>query len=232
MRIHAIIHAAFEPLGVIEEWAVEKKHELTIARSYDGEILPSPSSFDFLIIMGGPQSSLELDKYPYLKDEILLIRAALRENKLALGVCLGAQLISHALGAQPERSPEKEVGVFPIELTPIGQKDDLLKNFPRQFDVMHWHNDMPGLPDGADVLATSLGCPRQIVRFSRRAYGFQCHFEISADGAKQLIDNCQDDLAPSRYVQSAPDILKANFSIFNSAMKIILDRLSNPTLDR
>jgi len=226
MRIQAILHAAFEPLGIIEEWAEERQHDVTITRSYDGEPLPNSASFDFLILMGGPQSSLELKKYPYLREEIALIKQALNENKLVLGVCLGAQLIGDALGAKPERSPEKEVGVFPIELTSHARDDALLKDFPEQFDVMHWHNDMPGLPSSAQVLARSRGCPRQIVRFSPRAYGFQCHFEVTASVAQGLIDRCPSDLSPSRYVQSADQILQSSFDSFNHKMKTILDRLS------
>jgi GMP synthase (glutamine-hydrolysing) len=39
---------------------------------------------------------------------------------------LGAQLIGEALGAKTERSPEKEVGVSPIQLTPEAQSNFLL----------------------------------------------------------------------------------------------------------
>lgn len=99
MRIHAIIHAPFEKLGIIESWISKKNYTLTTTHTYNGEQLPDASAFDFLIIMGGPQSPLKLDKYPYLRNEILLAKQTVKKNKALLGVCLGAQIIAEALGA-------------------------------------------------------------------------------------------------------------------------------------
>jgi GMP synthase (glutamine-hydrolysing) len=73
-----------------------------------------------------------------------------------MSFCLGAQLIGEALGAKTERSPEKETGVYPIELTAAGTRDPLLRGLPGTFPAIHWHNDMPGLTDDTAVLA-SLG---------------------------------------------------------------------------
>jgi len=70
MRIHAIIHAPFEKLGIIQSWISKKNYTLSTTNTYNGEQLPDASSFDFLIIMGGSQSLLKLDKYPYLRNEI------------------------------------------------------------------------------------------------------------------------------------------------------------------
>ena len=147
-------------------------------------------------------------------------------GKKVLGVCLGAQLIADALGAKPEYSPEKEVGVFPIELTEEAQNDPLFKDFSRSVNVTHWHNDMPGLPSGSVLLAKSEGCPRQVIRFSPGVYGFQCHFEITRDVAHGLIENCPGDLNLSRFVQNARQILESDFSSINDTMKTILDRIS------
>ena len=63
MRVHIIIHAAFEKPGVIETWAIKNNYALSYTHTYRGEQLPDVSEFDFLVIMGGPQSPLELDKY-------------------------------------------------------------------------------------------------------------------------------------------------------------------------
>lgn len=224
MHIHAILHAAFEPLGIIEEWAQEQSHIVSITRTYDGEQLPKASTFDMLIIMGGPQSSLEVEKYPYLANEIALIKEAILANKPILGVCLGAQLISEALGAKPEKSPHKEVGIFPIELLDEANDDPVFKDFPKRFNVVHWHNDMPGLPNGSVVLGKSAGCPRQIVRFAPNVYGFQCHFEITSKVALGLIANCPGDLEAGLFVQSEEQMFNSNFSSINERMKMILDR--------
>src|SRR5579863_889723 len=130
MRIHTIIHAPFEMPGIIETWAVSKRHNLSSTHIYKGEKLPDVAAMDFLIIMGGPQSPVEIEKYPYLRDEITLAKQAIDQSKAVLGVCLGAQIIGESLGAATERSPNKEISVYPIHLTQAGEADAIFKMFP------------------------------------------------------------------------------------------------------
>lgn len=226
MIIQAIIHADHEPLDTVGIWAEKRGHFINVARPYAGEKLPSPQEFDMLVIMGGPQCAYELDIFPYLLDEIALIQAAIKENKAVLGICLGAQLIGAALGARALTSPEREIGIFPVMLLPESQEDPIFKGFSHEFDVMHWHNDMAGLPEGATVLGYSAGCPHQIIRFKKRVYGLQCHFEMSFEVAKKLIEHCPEDLKPAPFTQNKEQILAADFGTFNGMMMTILDRFS------
>src|SRR5580658_3369754 len=108
MKILCILHATFEKPGCIETWAKKCGHQFEKVNPYMGETLPDTDTFDFLIVMGGPQSPLEIDAAPYLIDEIQLIKQAIDDHKRILGVCLGAQLISEALGVKTERSPYRE----------------------------------------------------------------------------------------------------------------------------
>ena len=41
----------------------------------------------------------EMDRTPYLRDEARFIEKAVNANKHVLGVCLGAQMLAHVLGA-------------------------------------------------------------------------------------------------------------------------------------
>jgi GMP synthase (glutamine-hydrolysing) len=224
MNILCITHADFESPGVIETWAGIKGYNFNIVRPYKGDTLIKHTDFDFLIIMGGPQSPIELDKDPYLKDEIALIKQAIQDGKLVLGFCLGAQLIGEALGGRTERSPEKEIGVFPIKLSPQGSSDPLLKGLPKDFSVIHWHNDMPGETDDSIVLASSEGCPRQIVKYGPKVYGFQCHLEITRDGIEDLINACPGDLKASRFTQDREQLLSQDYQSINQLMIYLLER--------
>jgi GMP synthase (glutamine-hydrolysing) len=224
MNILCILHAEFEGVGVMSAWAKEKKHSVTLVKPYGGEALALADPFDFLIIMGGPQSPLELGRFPYLQDEIDLIRAFLAQDKGVIGFCLGAQLLGEACGARTERSPEKEVGIYPVTLTEDGRQDSLLKDFPQTFDVIHWHYDMPGLAPESVVLAVSAGCPRQIVRYAPKAYGFQCHLEITPEGLALLADKASLDLMPSLYTQSKDMLLSQSLTEIHQKMDQILDR--------
>jgi GMP synthase (glutamine-hydrolysing) len=230
MKILCLTHADFETPGIIEEWASTRHHSFKVERPYKGEALSEANSFDMLIIMGGPQSPLNIKGAPYLAHEIALIKTAISHNKIVLGFCLGAQLIGEALGTKTERSPEKEVGVYPITLTPEGMNDPLLQELPRSFPVIHWHNDMPGLTNDAMLLAFSEGCPRQMVRYQHNVYGFQCHLEITLDGIQTMIDAVPEDLSPSTFTQTPEELLQQNYAAINHTMLVILDRLvESPT---
>jgi len=226
MKILCITHADFETPGVIEDWAKIKGHGFEIKRPYRGDVLPDIDTYDFLIVMGGPQSPLKLHESPYLSNEISLIKKAIEQNKKVIGFCLGAQLIGEACGAQTERSPEKEVGVFPITLNPEARNDPLLKDFPETVSVIHWHNDMPGLTQNAVILAHSQGCPRQVVRYNSRTYGFQCHLEMTLEDIRGMVQAVAADLTPqARYVQSADELFAQDYAPINAMMLKILDRL-------
>lgn len=227
MKILFITHAAFEESGCIETWAKKKGHETQIARPYMGEQLPNINDFDFLVVMGGPQSPLEIDKAPYLADEITLIKQAILKNKRIIGICLGAQLIAEALGAKTERSPHREIGMHLVELLDEAKFDPVFSQFPEKFDVMHWHSDMPGIPEGGVLLAKSEGCPRQIFRYGDRIYGFQCHFELTQELVKGMIEHCPNDLKAGTYVRSVKELMDADCSQMNSKMEIILDYLAS-----
>jgi GMP synthase (glutamine-hydrolysing) len=225
MDFCVISHSPFEGLGSIMDWCNARSHHVTLVNTYASDPLPPIDSIDALIVMGGPQSPRELAKYPYLQLEMDFILAVINENKPILGVCLGAQLIGEALGAKTESSPYPEMGFFDVSLTPAGQKDPLFEGFKTSFLSGHWHNDMPGLPDGASVLATSDGCPRQVIRFSERVLGFQSHFELTHEVMAGFINKFRDDLVPARFVQTADAMLSADFKAQAVQMKRLLDRL-------
>lgn len=234
MNIHFILHETFEVPGAYLKWAQERGHNVTSTKVYEEEKLPETvDGIDFLIVMGGPQSPDEnRQAFPYYdpKAEIALIQKAIDADIYIVGVCLGAQLLSVAYGGKYEHSPEREIGVFPINLTEAGLADDHIKDFGSTLDTGHWHGDMPGLSDNAVVIATSKGCPRQIVRFSPKHYAFQAHLEfdpeavdllIAADGEEHLRQQNQE----LPFVQT-PEQLRANdYSQMNKKLFAFLDSL-------
>lgn len=225
MKILCITHADFESPGVIVDWVNQRACTLEVARPYLGEVLPTISAYDSLILMGGPQSLSEIYPDSYLAKEIKLIQEAILLKKTILGICLGAQLIGEAFGAKTERSPNKEIGVYPITLSQEAQVDPLLKELPHALDVIHWHGDMPGLTEESVILAYSEGCPRQIIRYGQHIYGFQCHLEINRVGIEALIKAVPEDLKPGPFIQSEGLLLQQNYQPINELMFDILDRL-------
>jgi len=228
MNILCISHAIFEKLGHIETWANKNNHIIRKVNPYRGETLPKIDDFDFIVIMGGPQSALKLEDAPYLLDEIALIKEAIKMEKRILGVCLGAQLVAEALGAKAEPSPHQEVGMHLIELLDDAKNDPVFRHFPNKFEVMHWHYDMPGLPKDAVLLAKSEGCPRQAFRYGDRIYGFQFHFELTEKVIEGMVQNCLGDLlTKGKYVRSFHEILETDFSEINLKLESVLEYLAN-----
>lgn len=228
MNILCISHATFEKLGYIETWATKNNHIIRKVNPYRGETLPKIDDFDFIVIMGGPQSPLQIDKAPYLLDEIALIKNAIKHEKRILGICLGAQLIAEALGAKTEVSPHREVGMYLVELLEAANEDPVFRYFPSKFEVMHWHNDMPGLPNGAVLLAKSEGCPRQAFRYGDRVYGLQFHFEMNKYLLTGMVENCLADLIENgKYVRPVKEILETDCSEINLKLESILEYLAN-----
>jgi GMP synthase (glutamine-hydrolysing) len=226
VKVHCLQHTSFETPGSILTWAKKHGAKFSITQTYLGEDLPDVKTIDLLIILGGPQSATELDKYPYLKAEVNFIQQAIDQQKAVMGICLGAQLIGEALGGRTEKSPHPEIGVFPMHLLPDAKHDPIFSKFPEKFVSAHWHSDMPGYVDGMTLLAGSEGCPRQAFRYGDRVYGLQCHFEMMKCNVEKLLDRCKDDiLSPGLYIQEAELFLQADFDIINQKMIIILDYL-------
>lgn len=216
MKLHIIVHESFESPGSIEQWAKNKNHQISYTRLYQNEQLPAGTDdFDFLIIMGGPQSpatSLQECSYFDSKKEINFIKQAIDNDKAVFGVCLGAQLIGEALGAKFEHSPNREIGVFDITLTEAAKNDPIFCKLPNKFAVGHWHGDMPGLTPDCEILAFSEGCPRQIIKYSPKVYGFQCHLEFNLEAIEDMIENSSEELEKYKnlpYIQS-PELLRKN----------------------
>ncbi|WP_430817025.1 glutamine amidotransferase-related protein [Carboxylicivirga sp. RSCT41] len=232
MHIHFIIHEAFEGPGAIRQWALKRQYNCTYTHLYAGDALPQHcNDFDMLIVMGGPQSpDMSRQECPHFNSgaEQQLIKMAVDSGKIVLGVCLGAQMISNALGATTTASPFKEIGLYPVTLTEAGKKDALFTDFPEVFDCGHWHGDMPGLTKDAVVLAHSEACPRQIIRFAPKVYAFQCHFEFTPDDIDAMITNCAKELEEEKdaaFVQSVAQLRANDYSGANALLFKLLDQL-------
>lgn len=226
MNILFVLHAPFERPGFIETWAKKHNYKTQEVSPYKNEKCPDINEFDFLVVMGGPQSTLSIDKAPYLHDEIDLIKRAIKANKRILGVCLGAQLLAEALGAKTECSPNREIGMYQIELLEAAQDDPVFGSFPSKFNMMHWHSDMPGIADGAILLAKSEGCPRQAFRYGDRIYGFQCHFELTKELVNEMIEHCGNDLKPDTYVMAPKELMSVDYPEINLKMEKALNYLA------
>lgn len=232
MHIHFIIHEDFEGPGAYESWAKSRGYTISYSRVYQGDTLPQKvDGIDFLIVMGGPQNPMtttEQCAHFDSRGEQVVIARAIAAGKVVLGICLGSQLIGEALGVRYEKSPEREIGKFPITLTEEGRAHAMFEHFGRTLDVGHWHNDMPGLTPEAKVIAHSEGCPRQIIAYSDLVYGFQCHMELTNEMVALLIENDDlSDAAKHRFVEDPETLIAHDYTNMNRILHECLDKLSS-----
>lgn len=147
----------------------------------DGDTLPAIAAIDGLISLGGEQSVTELHRYPYLEAEVGLLRAAVRAQTPVLGVCLGGQLLAHALGAEVRRMPRRMIGWEEVRPLDAGHDDALLGSLPAGATALHWNEDCFALPAGAVELAARPGPGCEAFRHGPTAWGIQFHPEVDAE---------------------------------------------------
>lgn len=227
MNIHYLTHVHYEGLGCIENWIKSNRHIISETPIYEKPIFPDINSFDWLIVMGGPMSVYEEDKYPWLKSEKEFISKAIRSNKVVIGICFGSQLIAEVLGAKVYAAKQKEIGWFPIHINKYLQNDNTFGFIPETINVFHWHGDTYDLPEGSTSIAESKATKNQAFVYNEKIIGLQFHFEITPDALNGMIENGLSELIPSEYVQSA-EIIRNNNSFYtdnNAIMFELLNRL-------
>lgn len=228
-RINILQHVPYETPGCIEEWINKKSYECEITKIYEGGSLPSVSSIDWLVIMGGPMSVHDTDKFPWLVSEKKYIKEAIASNKVVVGICLGSQLIAEALGSRVYRNDLKEIGWFPVKKSGDKTESELLKSFNNTEIVFHWHGDTFEMPSGASREFLSDACRNQCFTYNKRVIALQFHVEVTEHLLKAMIQNGIDELIPGEYVQSAESLSNGTVHIKrnNDLMFSILDGLDN-----
>ncbi|GAA2029581.1 glutamine amidotransferase [Agromyces tropicus] len=136
-----------------------------------------PLGPDVVVVLGGDEGVYEAEEYPYLAHEIELLRARIAAEAPIFGVCLGAQLLAAALGADVYRGPRKEVGWLGVELTDAGEASPV--RHTRDVRFVQWHGDTFDLPDGVELLAGSRQYANQAFRRGDWLLAVQFHPEVT-----------------------------------------------------
>ena len=202
-RVLVLQHVESEGLGIINKAVKQRGIQTDFIRIFKNDRIPrSLEGYNGLIILGGPMGVYEEDIYPFIKDEITLIKSAVKDDTPILGICLGAQMLARAAGADvyKGKGKKKEIGWYKIKLSDEGKRDSLFIGLPDEFMVFQWHGDTFDL--GTDLksvpnkrLAFSKLFPNQIIKVGKNAYGLQFHLEVTEDMIKNWIDVNDRELA-------------------------------------
>jgi GMP synthase-like glutamine amidotransferase len=181
MRILAVLHPGGGHSGLLRERADAAGHELVEWTPGAGDSPPGPlADFGALAVFGGGMNVADERRLPWLTGEVEQLRDALARGMPVLGVCLGAQLVARAAGAEVRRAARPEIGWLPVWREPASEGDPVLGDLPERFLAYQWHSYSFELPAGAVALARSEVCV-QAFALDGTAWAVQFHPEVTPD---------------------------------------------------
>jgi len=182
----ALRHVHFEDLGILEPLLQDSDYQVHYLDATVADLHAcAVGDIDLLIILGGPVSVYDEQIYPFLADELELVKHQLDAGKPLLGICLGAQLIAKAMGADVYPLGVKEIGFAPLTLTEEGRSSVLAPLADTQ--VLHWHGDRFDIPKGAIRLAETPICSSQAFAVGNTVLALQFHLEIDRSGFERWL---------------------------------------------
>lgn len=178
MRVLVVQNYQNTGLGQVGRALEEAGAEIDLRQPYLDEILPNDDlDHDALVVLGGDQSALDDDAYPYLPELARITKRFGDAGKAVLGICLGSQLVARGYGGENILGRPVEFGWHEVSGTVEAKSDPVLSAVPQRFPIFHWHSDTFTLPESAVHLASSAKTKYQAFRIGRAVYGIQFHFE-------------------------------------------------------
>lgn len=180
-RVLVVQHEDEAPLGWFADGLAASGVDVEVAAAHRGDPIPTEvAPYGGLLVLGGAMGAYDDDRFGWLTPTKALIRDAVATDTPFLGICLGHQVATVALGGQVARNPAGiATGLTPIRRTAAGRTDPLLGPLPDDARSVQWNNDIAtSLPPGAELLAASPEGVVQAARFAPWAWGVQFHPEV------------------------------------------------------
>lgn len=179
MRVLSLIHEDDAALGVFADAIGGEVEEASYALGRPPRL--DPGEYDAVIVLGGYANVDEEDRHDWMRHEKEVVAGLVRSGRPLLGVCLGAQLVAEAAGAEVgplEGGPE--IGWYEVELLPEGERDPVLGALPPRFCAFQWHGyGFKTAPDAVELARGGAGL--QAFRIGELpVWGIQFHAEVTA----------------------------------------------------
>jgi len=196
--------------------------EARVVRVVDGQEVPSDASaFGGLVFMGGSMSAH--DSWPWIAQELALIRDADRHGIPVAGHCLGSQLLALALGGEVRRHSQPEIGWCGITTETSQTADEWWGAHAGQdLQTFQWHADTFEPPAGAVRLAHGAHCRNQafvvrdlhlLVQSHLEMTPALVHLSVERNGHQLARENALANPAASRYEDVLLDLSRRTQSM-------------------
>ena len=224
MRFLVLQHINIEHPGIFLKFMKEDSIQIDTVELDENEKMPQLDQYDAMIVMGGPMDTWQEETYPWLKPEKESIhKFTCIQKKPFLGLCLGAQLLSGAIGGKVRKMKTPEIGVLEVFVT---DNKSLFKGLDKKLKVLQWHSyEAWDLPSNTNLLASSADC--KVQAFSdEKAFGLQFHVEQTNETVPQWAcvpeykSALEDTLGQNALEKFRKDV-EENLKIFNNSAKII-----------
>lgn len=202
MAIVILQHSDIAHVGRLGATLRDHGFKLDIRRPDRGQPGPNPiahavptdlDNLHALIILGGAMNVTDIDRLPWMQSEAALIRKAHAAELPVIGICLGAQLIAHALGGEVQPRPAPSIGFDPVAITTAGQVETMLAGIAwNHHALFSCGQEITKLPPGATLLASSPKTRNIIFKAGIRTYGFINHFECDRVMSEKLLADDAD----------------------------------------
>lgn len=176
--ILVVQHEDDDPIHLMGEWLGV---DLDVRRPYLGDDLPSSlEAYAAFVVMGGAMGANDDATSPWLPAVKDLIREAAADGVPTLGICLGHQLATVALGGEVLPNPAgRQFGLQDVTWEPAAHLDELFATVATPRRGAHWNDDIvTRLPDGAVLMARAATGEVQAARHAPTVWGVQWHPEV------------------------------------------------------
>ncbi len=193
LRVLSVTHGPSVPGGVFDEAVERGGHALERWQVPDGGRPDPAGTYDAVMVFGGSMHPDADDQFHWLAHEETFLRDVLEADVPVIGVCLGAQMLARAAGAEVGPASELEIGWLEVSLTEEGVADPVLGALAPTVTVFQWHHYTFGLAPGAVALARSPICLQAFRLDGSRAWGIQFHAEVTGEMATAWVEEDPGD---------------------------------------
>ena len=224
MKFLILQHINIEHPGIFLNYMKEDQIKIDTVELDEGEKIPKLDSYDAMIVMGGPMDTWQEEAYPWLKIEKENIHNFVKiKKKPYLGLCLGAQLLSEAIGGKVRKMKTPEIGVLNVS---INDNQSIFNGLDKNLKALQWHSyEVYDLPSHTKLLASSPACNVQAFS-SEKAFGLQFHVEQTNETVpqwacvpeyKSALENTLGQNALDKFKKDVEE----NLNTFNKSARII-----------